>query len=190
MIQLMTSSRHWNPVYYFLLLPPELKRKWKGLTAFLPKVAFMNTKAYRKQVFGIFWENVIKFIRNENKRRYILMSGWECLLQIASTLFSFIDKEDSNSSQSWARLDNAAAATGRWQINSPAEAGCLQQFDGRKRGLWQYVELPGEVLCVKKLQKYCQRGNLIVRAPRVLGQVLPGSSCFVPTRGSRDTVPA
>ena len=85
----------------------------KGHYSLFAKIAFMNTKTYRKQVFGIFWENVIKFTRNENKRIYILMSVWECLLQIASTLFSFIDKEDSNSSQSWARIDNAAPATGR-----------------------------------------------------------------------------
>lgn len=75
------------------------------------------------------------------------MRVWECLLQVASTPFSFIDKEDSDSSQSWARIGSAAPATGRWLINSSVEAGCLQQFDGRKWGLWQYVELLGEVLC-------------------------------------------
>lgn len=41
------------------------------------------------------------------------MRVWECLLQVASTPFSFIDKEDSDSSQSWARIGSAAPATGR-----------------------------------------------------------------------------
>lgn len=35
------------------------------------------------------------------------------VLQVASTPFSFIDNEDSNSSQSWARIGSAALATGR-----------------------------------------------------------------------------
>lgn len=100
MMQLMTSTSHLKKLlYYFALLPLGMKRKWKAIVIFLWKSALRNTNTYRKQVFDIFWENEIKFVRNENKR----IHSCECLgmSDADSAPLSFIDKEEIRLSQLW-----------------------------------------------------------------------------------------